>query len=273
MSKRKFKILIGSMMCIAILMASLLVSIIIYGIISFKNDEDIIIEECTVESIHSVSTTESNELLTNDSLTAGITASIGSMLNKSNKSTADSFDDKIGNDEISMNGIILTRYSLPSVYYPNIDFQSMQPFMSYKMVTNKATEAYKMCHSELSYIDENGLLRHEVGDDQFSINGQDDYVIALGTYYKERNHCGERFLIITTTGMYTAITGDEKADKHTDSHHMVHDHCDGTYSLIEFIVDTPSLEELVLLTGTLRNSSVEAFQGDILHIYKIIEED
>ena len=267
MSKRKFKILIGVMICLAILMASSLVSIIIYGIKSDEEFEILNDEKCSVVSVPSITTTECNDLLT-----AGITASIGSMIEKSINTATESLYDQIGNDEISTNGIILTRYSLPSEYYPNIDFQSMQPFMSYKMVTNKATEAYKMCHSDLSYIDENGLLRHEVADDQFSINGQDDYVIALGTYYKERSHCGERFLIVTSTGMYTAITGDEKADKHTDKHHMVHDHCDGTYSLIEFIVDTPSLEELVRLTGTLRNSSIEAFQGDILHIYKIKEE-
>ena len=48
--------------------------------------------------------------------------------------------------------------------------------------------------------------------DQFTIDGQDDYMIALGTFYKEKGTAGNRYLIETTTGAYTAITGSEKAD-------------------------------------------------------------
>lgn len=166
---------------------------------------------------------------------------------------------------------LLTRYKTPDEFYENIDYNTMQPYMSYNAITDTTSQAYEITHSENAYTDDLGYRRYKVSDEQFSIDGNDDYIIALGTYYKEKGTCGDRWLIITTTGMYTAITGDEKADKDTDELHMVHKHTDGRYSLIEWIVDTNKLESLVKAMGSVRYSSVAAMNGDILYMYKITE--
>lgn len=175
----------------------------------------------------------------------------------------------IGEDLIALETCDLVRYDLPSIYYPTMNFSTMQPYMSYKAITNKSSNAYKVCNSENAYTDENGFRRSKVSVNEFSVNGEDDYVIALGTYYKPKGTCGDRWLIVTSNGMYTAITGDEKADRDTDSHHMVHPHGNGKYSLVEFIVDSKSLEPASKKMGSVYYSEVGNIGGDILYIYKI----
>lgn len=165
-------------------------------------------------------------------------------------------------------------FDLPSVYYGNIDFSSFQPYMDYRMITDTSSSSYEVCSSDLLYVDEEGLCRYEVADWQFSINGQDDYVIALGTFYKEKGKCGQRYLIETSNGCYTAIAGDEKADEHTDSLNMFVMHgADSDYAgLIEFLVNTDKLDSNIKTLGTVTASSNEILQGEILGIY-LIEED
>lgn len=176
----------------------------------------------------------------------------------------------LGNGTINLGNSVLTRYDLPDVYYPGIDYSSFQPYMDYRCVTNKKSPAYGVVHSELSYTDENGMRRYKVNDNQFSIDGEDDYVIALGTFYKEKGTAGSRYLIVTTTGMYTAITGDEKADKHTDSKNMFSLHKNGSCAgIIEWIVDQKNLERSMRRAGTVTAGPIEELQGDIIHIYKI----
>ena len=175
----------------------------------------------------------------------------------------------IGNDIIPLEDCDLVRFDLPSKYYPSMNFSTMQPYMSYKTITNKSSEAYKVCNSEKAYTDANGYRRSKVSVNEFSINGEDDYVIALGTYYKPRGTCGDRWLIVTSNGMYTAITGDEKADKDTDRHHMVHPHGNGKYSLVEFIVDSKQLEPISKKMGPVYYSEVGNIGGEILYVYSI----
>lgn len=58
-----------------------------------------------------------------------------------------------------------------------------------------------------TYIDENGFLRTD-----------NDYIIALGTYFGEEK--GTRYLITLEDGTtFTAILGDTKSDNHTDETH------------------------------------------------------
>lgn len=174
-----------------------------------------------------------------------------------------------GSNEIKFGNVRLQMYDLPDKYYPGIDYHTMQPYMSYKMVTNTGSDSYRICHSKDAYTDNNGYRRYKINDQMFTINGQDDYVIALGNYYKERGVCGQRYLIVTSTGSYTAIVGDEKADCDTDSHKMVHNHGNGKYSLIEWIVDPSSLERSVKRGGSVIYSSNDTITGDILYIYRI----
>lgn len=165
------------------------------------------------------------------------------------------------------------KYDLPSVYYGDIDFSTFQPYMDYKMITDTSSNSYQTLNSEKLYIDDNGLCRYSVDDDQFSIDGKDDYVIALGTYYKEKGKTGQRYLIHTTEGYYTAIAGDEKADEHTDKYRMFVRHGEnGQYAgMIEFLVDTDYLDSDIRAMGTVTACDDPVLQGEILGISQIVE--
>lgn len=169
---------------------------------------------------------------------------------------------------IHLDNATLVEMELPSKYYGNIDFSSFQPYMSYYKVTNKTSPAYSVCHSENAYTDENGLRRYRTTADQFTIDGQDDYMIALGTFYKEKGTAGSRYLIETTTGAYTAITGSEKADDDTDKLNMFRSHGNKA-GMIEWIVDERCLNNDISAAGTVTNGPVEALKGEIISIYKI----
>ena len=164
----------------------------------------------------------------------------------------------------------MTQMSLPSTYYDGLDWSSMQTWMDYRKITDTSSDAWRICRSDKAYVDNNGYLRYEVKDDEFSLGDNDDFVVAMGTFYKTKDVCGERFLIKTTTGEYTVITGDEKDDSQTDSHNMYHDCYGNKVSVLEFVVDTRSLEHDVKRDGTVHSSTKhEMFNGDIIGIYKI----
>ena len=195
---------------------------------------------------------------------------VSSPMNLHSQKEEPTIDDLIGRDTIEIDESVLVRYDLPDKYYPGIDYSSFQPYMPYTAITNKSTPAYKVVRSENCYTDEFGLRRYKTNDSQFTIDGQDDYIIALGTFYKEKGTAGSRYLIVTTTGMYTAITGDEKADEHTDAKGMFSRHCNGTKAgLIEWIVDKSALNPTIKKMGTVTYGGPEAARGEILYIYKI----
>lgn len=177
----------------------------------------------------------------------------------------------LGSDSIDLGIGTLTRFNTPDVYYPGLDYSSFQPYMSYKVIKDRTSAAWKVVSDPRMYIDENGMCRFETDSDtQFTIDGQDDFVIALGTYYKPKGTCGDRWLVVTTTGAYTAITGDEKSDAHTDEYHMFSSHKDGTCGgIIEWLVDTSTLDSMAKRMGTLTHGPVESIHGDILYIYRI----
>lgn len=176
----------------------------------------------------------------------------------------------MGDDRIVIEDNELIKYDLPSKYYNSIDFSSFQPYMAYTKVRNKSTPAYKINYSENAYTDENGFRRFRTTEDQFTINGEDDYIVALGTYYKEKGTAGQRYMVITTMGMYTIIAGDEKADKDTDTMNMFSYHKGGTCgAIIEWIVDDKCLHHDIRHEGTATEGPVRAIQGRIMYIYKI----
>lgn len=178
-------------------------------------------------------------------------------------------EDRIGDATIDIAGIQLISYSLPSKYYSNLDYSSFQPWMSYTTITNKSSQGYALCNSANAYTDANGFRRYKVSDDEFSINGQDDYIVALGTYYKEKGVIGNRYLVVTTEGMFTVRTGDEKDDRDTDQYNMFTTH-DGKAGLIEWIVDSSKLDSQVKLTGNAVScEDFEELHGEILYIYEI----
>jgi len=163
----------------------------------------------------------------------------------------------------------MIRHDLPDKYYPNIDFSSFQPFMCYTKVTNENAPAYDVVHSDNTYTDDYGLRRYKISDDQFSINGQDDYMIALGTFYKPEMVVGNRYLIVTTNGMYTATTGDEKSDMHTNETNMFSVHKNGQIGMIEWIVDWDKLNSDIQVSGTVTIGGPDVIKGQILYMYEI----
>lgn len=175
---------------------------------------------------------------------------------------------------ISINNYELTKMDLPSKYYGNnCDYSYFQPYMSYEKVTNETAPSYKITKSSSnSYTDNNGFRRYKTNSNvQFTVNGEDDYIVALGTFYKEKGTAGERFLVTTEKGMFTIITGDEKADCDTDPMNMFTIHGDGKYfGLIEWIVDTEKIDESIISNGTMTAGTMEDLHGEITGIYKIL---
>lgn len=177
----------------------------------------------------------------------------------------------LGEDSIETEFNTLIKHDLPSEYYSNLDFSSFQPYMGYQAITNKSTPAYDVVNNDNSYTDESGFRRHKTNSSQFTINGQDDYIIALGTFYKDKGLVGNRYLVVTSNGMYTATTGDEKADEHTDSLNMFTMHSNGTKAgIIEWIVDEQKLDPDIKRSGTITIGGPYKLQGEILYIYEIV---
>lgn len=177
-----------------------------------------------------------------------------------------------GDNKIVFQRVMLVRYKLPSEVHKGIDHSSFQPYMCYSAVKNKKTKAWKILNDQNAYTDENGFRRAKIEDDHLSL-GEDDYIIALGNYYKKKHSTGDRYLVITTTGMYTAVVGDEKSDNHTDALNMFTYHGNGKYAgVIEWIVDTVGgkLSKSIRRAGSVTAGDIEELKGKILHIYKIL---
>lgn len=195
-----------------------------------------------------------------------------SQLAEPSEDVTDILKESVGDKTILMEGVALIRYNLPEDIHPHMDHSKFQPYMDYRAVTNKRSGAYKIINHKNAYCDKNGFRRIKLHPDEFSIDEKDDYLIALGNYYKEKGKVGDRFLVITSTGMYTARVGDEKANRHTDPLNMFTVHGkDRKYAgVIEWIIDSKRICSDVKKMGSISASNIPALQGNILHIYKII---
>jgi len=129
---------------------------------------------------------------------------------------------------------------------------AFKSYMSYRAITNTRSAQYVL--QQKCWTDDEGLRR---------LN--DDYVIALGTYYAE--YIGERFRITLDTGeSFTAVIGDFKADRHTDSKHQYYDSGNGKKNVVEFVVDTRELNRKARRMGDI--SYISGFEGNIKSIEK-----
>ncbi len=107
---------------------------------------------------------------------------------------------------------------------------------------------------EASYTDELGCRRYN-----------DDYCVALGSFYSDR--IGDRFEVTLDTGVtFTVITADMKADIHTDESNRYHPcvNYDGEdcANVLEFIIDTDVLPNEVYAYGSL--GYYDYFKGDVI---------
>jgi hypothetical protein len=129
---------------------------------------------------------------------------------------------------------------------------SFKSYMDYKCITDSNSPQYKLQGE--CWTDKNGLRRFG-----------DDYVIAVGSYYAES--VGERLEITLDSGEeFTAVVGDFKADSHTDSTHRYYPMSNGDKNVIEFIVDTGSLDKKAKRMGDI--SYVDGFEGNIESVTK-----
>jgi len=178
-----------------------------------------------------------------------------------------------GDDHIEIENGFLVRYNLPGDYDMVINYSHFQSFMCYRAVTNRNSPAWRILNSTRAYTDNLGFRRYQTINEQFTVNGQDDYFVALGNYYKQRGSVGDRYLVVTSTGMFTIIVGDEKANQHTDPRNMFSRHGNqGQYAgVLEWIVDLRSgrLPSEIMHHGTITRGPIEEFQGILLHIYRI----
>jgi hypothetical protein len=183
----------------------------------------------------------------------------------------DPLDTDLGKDVIKLDeyNIQLVKYKLPRDFNPKIDDSSFQPIMRYDMVTNKRAPAYKIVHSENAYTDENGFRRYRINSEKnLTIDGKDDYIVALGNFYKKKGEVGIRYLVVTTTGSYTMIVGDEKANQHTDQRNQYTTHSRGRAGVIEWVV-SKNIHPSIRRHGTVTKGPVVPLQGKIKYIYKM----
>lgn len=164
---------------------------------------------------------------------------------------------------------LLTAISVKAmdVTYTNFGVPNIQSWfktwMDYRTISDKSSPQYKLVNHQDSnsvYTDSEGFLR-AVGETDLGIS-DDYYVIALGSYYGTQIGC--KYKITTDTGrVFYGILGDQKADMHTNSTHQYA----GNNDVVEFIIDTRSLNRNVKLMG---NANVYMpLNGNISKIEKI----
>lgn len=128
---------------------------------------------------------------------------------------------------------------------------SRKTYMDYRAITSTNSPQYKLQHSGNVYTDNNGFRR--VGD---------KFIVAVGTYFT--SNVGSSLIIKLDSGTtFEAIVGDIKANKDTDNQHIQHS-SDG--SVVEFLVDTNTLEPAIKKMGNCSYSKVYNFKGNIQSI-------
>lgn len=129
---------------------------------------------------------------------------------------------------------------------------SRKTYMDYRKITDTSSEQYKLQQNKDCYTTDTGLRK---------LN--EYYCIAVGTYYSE--NIGDKLIVHMENGeSFKVIVADIKDDKHTDETNMQH-RKDG--SVIEFVVDTKKLPELVRKMGDISYIN-ETFKGEIKAIIK-----
>lgn len=114
----------------------------------------------------------------------------------------------------------------------NAPKNTRKSYMSYKAITRKSSDQYKM-QQQLAYTGEYGIRQV---NDRFCVAVGTAYATKIGTYLD---------VVLENGTVIECILGDVKADQHTDASNKVA----GDGSLVEFVVDTPYLSDIVRRTG------------------------
>lgn len=130
---------------------------------------------------------------------------------------------------------------------------SFKAYMDYRTITSRGSTQYKM--QQQAYT-ENGFRK---------LDGR--YMVAMGSYY---GYCGDKFNITFDTGTtIPVIIGDSKADRHTDSLHMYKPMKHGYGNVVEFIIDSRTIDPIAKKMGDVSHVSAE-LQGNVVKIEKLI---
>lgn len=121
-------------------------------------------------------------------------------------------------------------------------------YMSYRAITDKKSKQYEI--QQKAYTDRNGLRKYA---------GR--YLVAVGTPYGK---VGDYIDVVMDNGeVINCIIGDSKSDRYW---HLVYGE-DGrilSYNVVEFIVDTPELDEEAKEWGDI--SKIDGFYGNVTEI-------
>ena len=141
-----------------------------------------------------------------------------------------------------MNAVVCSVPDLPT---------DMKHYTDYRTYNIKGTAQYDL--QQLATTDELGFRRYN-----------NDYIVAMGSFYT--SEVGDRFYIHQTNDVsYTVITGDQKADIHTDPTNMyapcINYNDEECANVLEFIIDERVMENNCLNYGSV--SYYEMFDADI----------
>lgn len=131
-------------------------------------------------------------------------------------------------------------------------------YMDYTKITCKSTPQYRL--QQLDNISTN--------DEGFRMYN-DDYVVAIGSYYTRE--IGTRIKVRLDSGKeFYAVVGEQKSDRHTDA---LHQHKNG--NIIEFIVDTNKIPKMCKKMGDMSYAEQAGLTGKVVYIEVLskIQED
>ena len=133
---------------------------------------------------------------------------------------------------------------------------SFKSFMDWRTITSPTSKQWEIQNSEYTWTDQNGFRRYG-----------DCYLVALGTFYSTT--CGDIFEITLDSGKcFLAMTGDIKADEHTDAKHQLRV-VGNTKNLVEFIVDTDVIPASCWQTGDMSYAADRLMAGNIISIERM----
>ena len=121
---------------------------------------------------------------------------------------------------------------------------SFKSYEDYTYITDTSSKQWEL--QQNAYTDKNGLRRY---------GALADYMIAVGTPYA---NVGDRVLVtLDTDNSFYAVVGDSKGDR------WYHD-CSKGACVVEFIVDTPYMDELPKKMGDC--SYIDGLEGEVVSI-------
>lgn len=140
---------------------------------------------------------------------------------------------------------------------PSASNNSFKSYMDYRMITDTSSCQWKL--QQNAYTDENGLRKI----DEF-------YCVALGSGISDI--LGKKYLITLDSGVQVkVIAAEQKSDRHTDPTNKYIERGDGSINIVEFIVQTESMPDIVRIMGDVSYMPGDLFFGNIIEMEEIVE--